>query len=538
MGEEFLHPKYLSDGELPDIKVAAERILKAAKEGEKVLIYGDYDADGVTASTVMYEIFRLIGAEMGKVEVMIPDRFIDGYGMSKRCVERAVSNGVSLVVTVDCGSNNGEIIEELMGAGVEVVVTDHHELMGEVPKAVAVVNPKRGARRLDGEGLGGGEEELGAREDLRELAGVGVAFMVARELVKMGEIPEGQEKWLLDLVLIGTICDSMVLTGINRELCYYGMIVLEKTRRVGLRELMKISGVKRISAEAVGFQLGPRINAAGRMASAEIALKLLMTKSAAEAASLAAKLEELNAERKRQQSVAVREVGERGVGDFPVIVASGKWHEGILGIIAGRLSEKYRRPAFALAEVSSGVMKGSGRSFGEFSLAEALKACDSSIIGGGGHAAACGVKIESAKVSEFREALSAYYKSLELSNQERFLEKEEDIAVSGFSELDTELVESLAMLEPYGVGNEEPVFLLRDAFVLEAARMGAEKNHLRLALRGEDGKVFKVVKFFAEEEWMGLSGGERVDAYVTLVENEWNGVRSVEGRLVRLVEAE
>ena len=515
VGREFLEPKYLSDGELPDVRVAAERLVRAVEKGEKIMIYGDYDADGVTASTVMYDTLGLLGAK--EVEIMLPDRFIDGYGMSKRCVERAVERGISLVVTVDCGSNNGEVIAELGARGIDVVVTDHHELMGEMPKCVAVVNPHR--------------KDFSGREDLRYLAGVGVAFMVARELVLMGKIPEGQEKWLLDLVLIGTICDSMVMKGINRELCYYGMVVLAKTRRVGLRELMRRAGVKELTSDAIGFQIGPRINAAGRMKSAEIALRLLMAKTGVLAASLAEELEVLNVERKTQQAAAVREVAEKGVGDESVIVASGKWHEGILGIIAGRLVEEYHRPAFALAETEPGMLKGSGRSFGDFSLAEA---CGDLIIGGGGHAAACGVKVATEMLDEFRVGISKYYDSLGLVGQKKYLLRNEDVELSEFSELDLELTEGLKKLEPYGQGNEEPVFLLSGAFVLDARKMGAEENHLRLTLRDARGKIFKVVAFYADRDWLELRGGEVVDAWVTLVENEWNGNKSVEGRLVRL----
>ena len=246
-----------------------------------------------------------------------------------------------LLVTVDCGRRNHEIIGELKEVGVDVIVTDHHECGESLPEAVAVVNPKR--------------RDVECPAELRELAGAGVAFKVAQALVLAGMIPEGQEKWLLDLVLIGTVCDSMRMTGENRRLCYYGMKVLAKTRRPGLKELMRVAGTKRIGGEAIGFQLGPRLNAAGRMETAEHALKLLMASSRMEAASLALVLNRLNEQRRNQQNEAVMEIEERGVGDEPVIVVDGKWHEGVLGIIAGRLVEEYRRPAFVLAEVDDAL---------------------------------------------------------------------------------------------------------------------------------------------------------------------------------------
>lgn len=516
--EGFLKPKYLSDGELPDIDVAVERLCRAMERGEKVMIYGDYDADGVTASTVMYDTLKLLGIQRG--EIMLPDRFRDGYGMSERCVEKAVADGVDLVVTVDCGSNNGEVIQKLAEKGIDTIVTDHHEVMGKIPECIAVVNPKR--------------KDFSGREDLRYLAGVGVAFMVARRLAILGKIPEGQERWMLDLVLIGTICDSMVMRGINRELCFYGMKVLEKTRRPGLRELMRKAGVKRLSADAVGFQIGPRINAAGRMKSAGVALRLLMTESGAEAARLVEELEELNQERREKQMSAVKEVAEAGIGEEPVIVASGEWHEGILGIIAGRLVEDYRRPAFALAETEEGVMKGSGRSFGEFSLAEALSACSETIIGGGGHAGACGVRVATKDFSKFKEAIGEYYKGLGLVDQEKYLDCGEDIELTSLIDVDIELVEDLAKLEPYGVENEEPIFKLSGMFVLSSEKMGASGAHLKLLLRDGDGEMIKVMAFYAREEWMRIKEGEVVDLWVTLCINEFRGERSIEGRLVKI----
>ncbi|MBQ9017165.1 DHH family phosphoesterase, partial [Candidatus Saccharibacteria bacterium] len=202
--EGFLSPKYekLSDPFLlPDMAVAVQRIKQAAEGAEKILIYGDYDVDGVTATAEMYELLRLAGIKSERISMMLPDRFLDGYGMSKKVVQRAVAEGVGLVITVDCGSNNGEVIDELNAAGVEVVVTDHHELMGEVPKAVAVVNPKR--------------KDVETKVELRELCGAGVVFFLARALAHEGIIPEGQEKWLLDLAMIGTICDAMKVTGEN-----------------------------------------------------------------------------------------------------------------------------------------------------------------------------------------------------------------------------------------------------------------------------------------------------------------------------------
>lgn len=554
-GRDFLEPKYeecIDPYMLPDMKKAVERVRQAVKTGEKLLIYGDYDADGVTASTVLYDILKLAGAAVGNLEVMLPNRFEDGYGMSKKVVQRAVETGVGLVMTVDCGSRNHEIIEELLAAGVETVVTDHHECGETLPPAVAVVNPKRtdwlpsGSVDLSKSSPVGRDFDpvqpgdnlqvtnSSALSSLRQLAGVGVVFKLAQALVKAGMIPEGQEKWLLDLVAVGTICDSMRLVGENRRLCRYGLLVLEKTRRPGVKELLLNAGVKNLNSEAVGFQIGPRLNAAGRMESAERALELLMAEKRTEGARLALGLEELNKRRRSEQDAALREIEERGVGDDSVIVEVGEWHEGVLGIIAGKLVEAYRRPALVLAPAGEGKLKGSGRSFGEFNLAAAIDVCRKYLVRGGGHAEACGLTLERENLEKFKEAVNTYYRSLELKEQERFLQVREDVVVEEIEELSLELLDEMRKLEPYGEGNREPVFLLPGARVVEAAKLGADGQHLRIMVWDKQGKGLKLMRFYASEEELSLRGGEAVDVWFTLTENVFRGIRSVEGRILRI----
>lgn len=517
---EFLRPKYedcIDPNLLPGMEKAVERIRQAREQGEKCLIYGDYDVDGVTATTVMYDTLR--GAGVVEVETMLPNRFTDGYGMSTKVVQKAVETGVKLVVTVDCGSRNQEIVAELTQAGIDTIVTDHHECGEDLPVAVAVINPKR--------------KDVKVPAELRELAGVGVAFKVAQALVKAGLMKDGQEKWLLDLVTIGTICDSMVLKGENRRLCKYGMLVLGKTRRPGLKELMANAGVSRLSGDAIGYQIGPRLNAAGRMESAEIALNLLMTQQRTMAAKLARDLGILNEKRKQQQNAAVREIAERGLEEGPVIVEQGEWHEGVLGIIAGRLVEEYKKPAFVLTELG-GKLKGSGRSFGDFNLAAALDMCREYIIGGGGHAAACGLSLETERLADFRNAINAYYRSLRLENQERFLGVHEDLAVENFEELSLEFLEELKGLEPFGEGNQVPIFLLPEVRICEASRLGTEGQHLRLTVQDQSGHSLKLMWFSAPEEYLDVRAGEIANVWMTVEENEFRGIRNVEGRVIKL----
>lgn len=520
--DDFLHPKYenLTDPFLlTDMKKAVARIKKAILGGEKILIYGDYDVDGVTASALMEDALRLAGAKF--VEIMLPDRFVDGYGMSPRLVTRAKDDSITLVITVDCGSRNHDIISELSALNIDTIITDHHECADTLPAAIAVVNPKR--------------KDYQGPPKLRELAGVGVAFKLAAALTREGLIKDGQEKWLLDLVLLGTICDSMLLTGENRILGYYGIKVLAKTRRHGLKELMKNSGVKSITSEAIGFQIGPRLNAAGRLDTAELSLELLRTHSATKAAALASELEVLNKKRRTEQRAATDEIIERGVGDSPVIIETGNWHEGILGIVAGRLVEKYHKPAFVLSAVEDDIFKGSGRSFGDFDLSKALGYTKNSIISGGGHAGAAGVRIHQKDLGAFREQINAYYDSLHLVNQENYFTTHFDLTLDNFEGLTLDFVEELKLLEPYGTGNEAPVFRLASAKILETRRMGAKGQHLRLDLRDSRGKIFKCVAFFAPEKWFSLYGDEQYDFLIKPVENEWNGTRSVEARLIDII---
>lgn len=520
---DFLKPKYeqtIDPFILPGMKEAVNRIKKAIKNQERILIYGDYDVDGVTASTVMEETLILAGVKPGNISIMLPDRFADGYGMSPKLIEKAKEQDITLVITVDCGSGNRDIIDELNTLNIDTIVTDHHETPETLPEAIAVINPKRKDQPT---------------EALYNLAGVGVAFKLAQALVKQNLIKNGQEKWLLDLVLLGTICDNMTLTSENRTLSYFGLKVLAKTRRIGLKELMGKARVKNLTSDSIGFQIGPRLNAAGRLESAEISLNLLRTKSSTEAASLASRLEDLNQKRKTEQQSATKEIKTRGVKDDPVIIETGHWHEGILGIVAGRLVEDYHKPAFVLTEVENGIYKGSARSFGDFNLAEALNQVKDTIIKGGGHAGAAGVSIEQKNIYAFRERINDYYNSLKLENQDKYLKMHADLELEDFSDLTLDFLDDLKSLEPFGAGNEEPIFKLKNVQIDNVTRMGADRNHLRLDLRDKNGKYLKLVAFYAPEEWLSLDPTDpmlKIEPLIKLTENDFNGVKSVEARLI------
>lgn len=502
------------------MKEAVDRLKKAISSKEKILIYGDYDVDGVTASTVMEQALILAGVESSYIEIMLPDRFADGYGMSSRLIKRAEEHGITLVITVDCGSRNHQIIDELNTLGIDSIITDHHETTDTMPEAIAIINPKRKDQPT---------------ESLQQLAGVGVAFKLAEALVSARLIKNGQEKWLLDLVAIGTICDNMLLTGENRILGYYGFKVLAKTRRPGLIELMKKSGTKNLNTDSIGFQIGPRLNSAGRLDTADISLNLLRATDPVVVASLVEQLEQLNKKRKIEQKSAIHEIEKRGISNDPVIIETGKWHEGILGIVAGRLVESYHRPAFVLAEVEEEIIKGSGRSFGDYNLADALTNVKDIIISGGGHSFAAGVKLEAKNLYIFRERINEYYLSLKLKDQEHYLKQHADLDITDFSELNLEFLDELKLLEPYGPGNEEPIFRLKNVQIANITRIGADRNHLRIDLKDRQGRSLKLVAFYAPEAWFNIDPEfDHIEPLVKFTENDFNGVKSLEAYIVDL----
>ena len=533
--EDFLYPKYEKGCQaklLPDLAPAIARIKRAIDSHQKVLIYGDYDVDGVTASTAMYDTLKLAG--ISDIEIMLPNRFSDGYGMSNKIIPRALENKIDLVVTVDCGSRNHEIISKLTEHNIDTIITDHHECGTDLPVAVAILNPKR--------------KDQDVPQELKDLAGVGVVFKLAEGLVEAGLIPEGQEKWLLDLVLIGTICDSMPMSLENRRLCYYGLKVINKTRRAGLKELFALTKIRHLGGDTIGFQIGPRLNAAGRLESAELALELLMAKSRPRAAQLALKLDNLNKARREKQDSALAEIEQNGIGKSPVIVTQGDWHEGVLGIIAGRLTESYHRPAFALApcqkdekkniepDISDSeiILKGSGRSFGDFNLAKALDHCQDLLLGGGGHAEACGVTLQEKNFTSFCERLNDYYRSLKLADQKHYLDLKADLEIIDLPKLSLELITEIKQLEPFSANNTEPIFLLRNMRIVEASRLGDRQQHLRLLVWDQNGENMKLMWFYAPEKYLKLTSGGTANIWITLNENEFRGTRSIEGRILKI----
>lgn len=522
--EAFLQPDYVAVKHdpflLPDMKKAVARLKQAREQGEKIVIYGDYDIDGLSATALLLDAFGKFGFE--DVDAFIPNRFVEGYGMTMGAVDKVRDMGADLIVTVDTGSLCHAEIAYAASLGIDTVVTDHHNVAETPPPSVAAVNPKF----------------PGHTYPFRDLCGAGVAFKLVQALqTELDGLPDGYEKWLLDLVALGTVCDIVTLADENRANVYWGLEVLKKQQRPGLKALMAVAGIEpeQVNARHLGFGLGPRMNAAGRLETAQHALDMLTACDGLAALEASEKLEELNTKRRGIQDVIFEEAcrqAEELADDRVLVVSSGGWNHGVIGIVASKLVEKYKKPVFIIGERGE-ESTGSARSFGDFSAADAVRAADDIIIKGGGHGAAAGVTLETEKIGDFRRRVNEFYDSLQLTNQERYLLPRADVEIDDFSEITEELIENLAKMEPFGNGNPEPVLKITRTSVLSMRRMGADGQHVKLALRDKNGKVLQMLAFNAPEEFFREPSDEVVAWFQPTV-NEWQGVRTVEGRLVHV----
>ena len=525
--QAFLQPDYAAVKHdpflLPDMEKAVARLKQARERGEKIVIYGDYDIDGLSATALLLDAFGKFGFK--NVDAFIPNRFVEGYGMTMGAVDKVRDMGADLIVTVDTGSLCHAEIAYATSLGIDTVVTDHHNVAETPPPSVAAVNPKFS----------------GHSYPFRDLCGAGVAFKLVQALqTELDGLPDGYEKWLLDLVALGTVCDIVTLADENRANVYWGLEVLKKQQRPGLKALMAVAGIEpeQVNARHLGFGLGPRMNAAGRLETAQHALDMLTARDGLAALEASEKLEELNIKRRGIQDAIFEEAcmqAEKLANDRVLVVSSDGWNHGVIGIVASKLVEKYKKPVFIIGERGEEAT-GSARSFGDFSAADAVRAADDIIIKGGGHGAAAGVTLETEKIGDFRRRVNEFYDSLQLTNQERYLLPRADVEIDDFSEINEELVANLARMEPFGNGNPEPVLTIARTSVLSMRRMGTDGQHVKLALRDKNGTVLQMLAFNAPEEFF-RDPGDEVAVWFQSTINEWQGVRMVEGRLLHVSEA-
>ena len=522
--QAFLSPDYAATKYDPfllsEMDKAVARLVLARQHQEKVVIYGDYDIDGLSATALLLDAFHSFGFQ--HLDAFIPNRFVEGYGMTIGAVDKVRDMGAQLIVTVDCGSLCHTEIAYAADLGIDTVVTDHHNIAPTRPPAVATVNPKYADHEYP----------------FRDLCGAGVAFKLVQALqTRLDGLPDGYEKWLLDLVALGTVCDIVTLADENRANVYWGLEVLKKQRRTGLKALMAVSGIEpgTVNARHLGFGLGPRMNAAGRLDTAQHSLDMLTATDGIEALAASEKLEVFNVERRSIQDEIFKQACEQADGmadDRVLVVASEGWNHGVIGIVASKLVETYKKPVFIIG-IRGDTATGSARSFGDFSAADAVRAADDIVLRGGGHGAAAGVTLETVQIPAFRRRVNEFYDSLNLINQTSFLQPHADVEIKDFTEITEELVEQIARMEPFGNGNPEPILKIAHAVVAGVRRMGANGQHVKIALRDAGEKTLQVLAFNAPESFFREPGDE-IAAWFQPNINEWNGVRTVEGRLLHV----
>lgn len=520
---DFLQPSYDRKHDpflLPDMQLAVDRLVRAREEQNRVTIYGDYDIDGLTATSVLLDAFRSFGFE--HVEAFIPNRFVEGYGLTVDAIDKIADSGAQLIVTVDCGSLSHEPIARANERGVDVIVTDHHNVADVHPAAVAVINPKRPDHTYP----------------FIDLAGVGVAFKLVQALqTRLRGLEVGQEKWLLDLVALGTVCDVVTLVDENRANVFWGLKVLAKTRRPGLRALMAVARVEphTVTARSLGFGLGPRMNAAGRLETAQIALDMLLAADPMVAFEKAQQLDELNTTRRTEQDLIYKEAAvqaEKYMDDDVLVVSAPNWNHGIIGIVAAKLLERFSKPTFVLQEMGE-ESKGSARSYGDFSAADAIKSAAHIITKGGGHKLAAGVTMPTKNIQAFREQVNKHYRDMKLHNQAELLLPAADVQAEP-SSVNEELVGLLEQLEPFGNGNAQPIVRSANLEVRYVRKMGSDSQHIKLEVCSTKGDVLQLLAFNAPQHFF-VEPGVKIEAWYHPDINEWQGRRSVEGRLLYLV---
>lgn len=514
--EDFKHDPFL----LPDMQLAVDRLKKAKAQNELIYIYGDYDIDGLTATSLLLDAFKSFGL---RCESFIPNRFVDGYGLSAGAIKQIAKAGANLVVTVDCGSLSHKEIDLAKELGMDVIVTDHHSVADVMPNAVATINPKRTDHKYP----------------FIDLAGVGVAFKLVQAMqTQIDGLPLGQEKWLLDLVALGTVCDVVQLLDENRANVLWGLKVLQKTRRPGLRSIAEVTGLEmpKLNARALGFVIGPHLNAAGRLETAKHSLDLITAEDGMKGLEIAYKLREMNLARRAEQDriFAEAKIQAQEFDKDPVLVLSGQnWSHGIIGIVAAKILEHYQKPTFVLEEMGE-ESKGSARSYGDFSAVEAIRNADKFLIKGGGHKLAAGVTLKTDQISNFRKSLNEFYKAKGIQNQLKHLEPKIDVSVQDISELDFELAAAIKALEPFGHGNPEPVFKLESVSIQSRRHLGKDQSHLKLSVCDKNGNTYDLIGFGMASKYDN-DVGETIDVIFKIVENEWRGTVKLEGQIIKLM---
>lgn len=515
--QRFLEPDWSNLPDpflLPDAEVAVNRLLQAIERKEKILVYGDYDVDGVTSAALWYSTLSKLKA---KVQAKVPHRKRDGYDIRVPVVEKAYRDGVSLILTCDCGIQAHDVVEHARELGIDVIITDHHEPGEAVPRALAVVNPHL----------------PNSRYPFPNLSGVGVSYRLGEALVRAKKLsPENYRKYFLDLVTLGTIADVMPLVEENRVFAYYGLPSLPQSRRLGVQALIEVSRLSRdkdkpVTMRQVQFALAPRINAVGRLDDAAIALELLTTDDPRRARELARELEEQNLRRRDEQQrileQALAQVDQRDTDREWVLVLTGDdWDKGVIGIVASKVLERTHRPTVMISvDPECGIGRGSARSIRPYDIFRAIEQRRDLFIECGGHTLAAGFSIHTEHIEELREHLNRL--AHEWMSPEDLLPRLDIDADIEPADITPSLVDEIALMEPLGHGNPEPLFLSRGLTILEKRRVGNDGAHWKLTVRGEALPPTGCIAFGMGDYDERFEVGDEVDMVYTPQWNEFNG---------------
>lgn len=510
---KFINPTrndFYDPFKMPDMEKAVERILQAIEYNEKIIIYGDYDVDGITSITVLKKFLQ--DREI-LVDYYIPNRIDEGYGLNKTAIQKIASKGYKLIITVDCGITSKEEIDLANELGIDVVITDHHEVPEELPKAVAVVDAKR----------------KDSKYPFNQLAGVGVSFKLIQALSQKMQLPEKEYLKYLDIVCVGTISDIVPLLDENRVITKLGLKLVEQTKNMGLKALLEVADYKKIDSNTISFGIAPRINACGRLADAKIALELFLTEDFEKAKEIASKLNEYNLQRQEMEKniydEAVEELSKKNEEEQIIILGKEGWHHGVIGIVASKITEKYFKPSILIC-FEGEEAKGSGRSIPGFNLHEALTKNSEYLEKFGGHSMAVGVSIKTKNFEKLKKQLQEYGKSSNICDIIPIIYIDEETTLK---DINIQAVKQLELLQPFGEANKEPIFVCRK-LKIQSIRTLSEGKHIKLTLK-DDNYFIDVIGFQMGELIEEYKLGDKVDVVGTLEINEFNGSEKVQMRL-------
>ena len=497
--------------EMPDMGKAVNRIVKALENKEKIIVFGDYDVDGITSITVLKSFFKDLGIEVGQY---IPNRLNEGYGLNKDAIKKIESEGYNLMITVDCGITGIEEVAYAKELGIETIITDHHEPGQSLPDAVAVVDCKRKDNRYP----------------FRELAGVGVAFKLCQAISQKLNLDEKQYLKYLDIVALGTISDIVPLKDENRVITKLGLMLLKQTKNCGLVSLLNIAGYKKIDSTAISFGVAPRINACGRMGCANEALDLLLSTNMRDASEKARNIAKYNSDRQKYERIiyddAIKQI-EKGhlENESSIVLGGDNWHHGVVGIVASKITDLYYKPCLLVCfENGDNIGRGSGRSIPGFDLHEALTECNDILDGFGGHSMAVGLSIKKENLPKLKEKFEEISKKAHIEEISPIIKIDSIINIDNINK---EIVESLELLEPIGEGNKMPIFAFKN-LKIDSIRSLSEGKHLKLTLKSNNNTFINAIGFNLGYLVNEFIIGDKIDLAGNIEINSFNGTDSIQ----------